>query len=288
MSVQWAHLGDGRVLVAAADGAWTHRPQLGALGPNGPMPEWLEATPETMAQLLDGAIALAELEAPPVDPPPLTARRWAWHLIGQWYCARHSIALMPAVIDRYEALGRPDLAEFARAKLEEERGHDEFALDDLRALGYDAEAAVRVIAPAPTVIATVDYARGCAHGAHPVEFIGYVYALERRILRVSDEWFAALGAVLPPGVEAASFFKTHARDLDRDHVPELVDFIARLPAGDRALVAAGCHRATRVCCGWTAADCPSDAELDARFARLVRAPAGRFGPSGSQAKGAAP
>ena len=279
MTVQWVHLGAGAILVASDAGAWIHRPELGALGLTGPMPDSMPATTETTCHLLDGAIAAAERAALRGQAPAMTARRWAYDLASQWYCAHHSVALLPELIDRYDASGRPDLADFARRKLEEEQGHDQFPLDDLRALGYDAVALVQTMAPPPSVVAGLDYARDCVRGEHPVEFLGYVYALERRVLRISDGWFAALEAVLPPGVEAASGIRAHATEFDLEHVDEAIAFFAELSAVDRTRITIGCYRTTQISCAAFLSQHPSEHELDRWLssAQHARVPVG--GPS---------
>jgi hypothetical protein len=248
--------------------------EAGTIGFTRPMRDSLRGTVETTRQLLDGAIAAAELEAPLGSPPPMTAVRWTWHLANQWYCAHHSVALLPVAIDRFEAIERPDLAGFGRLKLDEELGHDRFPLSDLEALGYDAHAAVKVLAPAPSVSAGLAYARECLDGDRPVEFLGYVYALERQVLRLSDE-LEALDALLPAGVEAASGLRSHATELDGQHVNEAIAFIAGLPARDRAAIASGCHRITEIYC--QPFQHPSEAELADRLSRVSHAhpPAGR-------------
>ena len=204
MPVQWVHLGAGRTLVASSRGAWFQTDQPGAMSFSGPMPDALGATPATMRNLLDGAIAAAERNGPAHPRSGDDGAAGAWHLVGQWHCAHHSFALLPALIGRFEAAGRDDLARFAAEKLEDERGHDAFPLADLAALGFDGEALVTQVAPEPAVALSLAYARACALGDCPVAFFGYVYALERRVLRLTPAWFAALDAVLPPGVEAAS------------------------------------------------------------------------------------
>ena len=274
MSVQWAHLGVNGVLVASSRGAWLQQSglstlgTLGALGLSGPMPDNQPATEETTRQLLDGAIAAAERAAPGIEEPPLTPRRWAWHLVSQWHCAHHSLAVWPYIIERFEAMARRDLAGFARQKLEDEQGHDQYALDDLTALGYDAEAAVREIRPAPTVTAALQYARLCVEGETPVELLGYMYALERRVLNLDGEWLKDLAAILPPGVDAASGVRIHSSDLDLEHVDEGIAFFTRLPAPDRTAVAVGCYRTTEICCAWSQDQIPTDAELEGCFPRF--------------------
>jgi hypothetical protein len=245
------------------------------------MRDSLPGTVETTRQLLDGAIAAAEHDAPPASPPPMTAIRWTWHLANQWYCAHHSVALLPVAIDRFEAIERPDLAGFARLKLEEEFGHDRFPLSDLSALGYDADAAVRVLAPAPSVSAGLTYAQECLDGDQPVEFLGYVYALERQVLRLANQ-LEALDAVLPAGVEAASGLRSHATELDGEHVREAIAFIADLPARDRAAIAHGCHRITEIYC--QPFQHLSEAELAGRLSRVSHAHPPR-GPSGTDYRG---
>ena len=280
MEVQWVRLGAEEILVASSRGAWIQQPELGALGLVGPMPDSLPATYETTRHLLDGAIAAAERAAPRVQVPPMTARRWAWHLASQWHCAHHSVALLDELIERYDATERPDLAEFAHRKLEEEQGHDQFPLADLRALGYDAEALIQALPPPPGVAAGLDYARDCVRREHPVDFLGYVYALERRVLRFSEDWFAALEAVLPPGVEAASGLRAHASEFDVEHVGEAISFFAGLSADDRTRIAIGCYRTTQISCAAFPGQHPSEAELDCWLSPVQRARVPAGGSSG--------
>jgi hypothetical protein len=254
MSVQWVHLGEGETLVAAGRGAWMQRSQFGALGLSGPMPDDAPASIATTRNLLDGAIAAAERAAPPVTRPPMTLDRWAADLAGQWYCAHHSVALLPALIQRFADLQRPDLADFAREKLDEECGHDAFPLADLRALGYDADDFVLTAGPTAEAEAMVQYARACARGDHPIEFLGYAYTLERRVHRLSDEWFAAVQGVLPAGVEAMSGVRAHASRFDTGHVEQAIAFFTGLPGPDRARIAASCYRTTQISCAALAAE----------------------------------
>jgi hypothetical protein len=276
MSVQWAHLGVDGVLVASSRGAWIQQPGigglgiLGALGLSGPMSDSQAATEETTRHLLDGAIAAAERGAPNIEEPAMTPRRWAWNLVGQWHCSHYSVELIPHLIERFEATGRPDLAEFARQKLDEERGHDHLALEDLRALGYDAERVVSQMLPARTVTVGLAYARACVESEQPVEFLGYTYALERRVLSLDGDWFKALDAVLPQGVDAASGIRAHATQLDAAHVDEAVAFFAGLPASDRTAIAVGSYRTTQICCAWSPDQIPSDAELEEWFSGFRR------------------
>ncbi|HEY6398865.1 MAG TPA: hypothetical protein VIX82_15565, partial [Solirubrobacteraceae bacterium] len=183
----------------------------------------------------------------------------------------HSVALLPELTRRCERAGRRDLADFARRKLEEERGHDQFPLADLRALGYDAETLVQQIPPVPAVKSGVEYARACALGEHPVEFVGYIYALERRVIRIPDDWLTALDAMLPAGVDATSGIRLHASEFDVDHVRDAVMFVAGLRAEDRTRIAKSCYRITEISCGTYPGQRPSEAELECRLSPFQRA-----------------
>lgn len=273
MVVQWVHLGD-EVLVASTRGARIGRADVGSMSFLQPMPGGVAADPETTRQLLDGAIAAAERLTPSrgsaperitprLPQPPITSQRWAWHLAGQWYSARHSIALMPAAAERFTRDGRADLARFARQKLADEHDHDQLPLADLRALGYDAEALVDAVPPDPAVVAGIDYARGTLEGEWPTEFLGYMYALERRMARIPESWFLELERTLPAGAEATAGLRSHATALDRQHVEQAVAFFATLSAEDRTAVATGCHRITQIRCAGLTGPQPSQAQLEA-------------------------
>ena len=266
MPVQWVHLGAGELLIASDRGAWIQPLGLGTLALGAPMPGSLRGSTESTRHLLDGAIAAAEREAAPPRPAVMTAVRWAWELVNQWYVATRSIALLGEARERYAAIGRADLAEFTARRLDEERGHDQFPLDDLSALGYHAETAVADVPPAAAATALIDYAARCVEGPEPIEFLGYIHAMERHVIRLSDDWFAALEESLPAAADAASGLRAHAGELDVEHVDEAVAFFAGLPADDRAGVALGCYRTTAIRNAPTQAPGPSEADLEAWFA----------------------
>jgi hypothetical protein len=271
MAVQWMHLGPEETLIASSKGAWIQRAALGRRPFAGDMSDSIPATVESTRHLLDGAIAAAEQAIPRVQGPPMTARRWAWSLVNQWYGAHHTLPLFLEVADRLTALGRPDLGEFAAQKYEEERGHDQLPLDDLRMLSYDAEAAVSEVPPDPGVVELVDYARRCARGDQPVEFLGHIYALERQMVRLHSEFFAALDAALGREGAPASFLRSHANELDIGHVEEAVSFVTGLPASDRTAVARGCYRTAQIRHVSLPGRCPSERELKNRLSRFQAA-----------------
>lgn len=268
MPVQWVHLGADGLLVASSRRAWLQPLELDVLALGTSMPASLPGTPDTTRQLLDGALAAAERSSPVRTAPRMTLQRWAWELVNQRYVATNSIALLAEAHDRYGRLGRRDLAEFTLRRLEGERGHDQFPLDDLVALGYDVEQVLREVPPAAAARALIDYAARCVRGAEPVEFLGYIYSMERHVIRLSAEWFEALDEIVPAGVDAASGLRAHVSKLDIEHVDEAISFFADLPAGDRARVALGCYRTTLIRNAPSAAGEPSEADLKGWFTPL--------------------
>jgi hypothetical protein len=232
---------------------------------HGLMPSSLKGTVATTRHLLDGAIAAAERRSPVTELPPLTKTGWALQLVDQWYVAHHSVALLPLAVSRYEAICRPDLARFAQAKLLEEAGHDLLPLNDLRALGYEPRAVVERVPPGSMARALVEYARESIAGRHPVRFVGYVYALERRVIRITEPMLGALETAL--GARAASGVRAHAADFDRGHVEKLLKFVAGLPARDRTEIVLGCHATAAICC--TTVDPAQTAEREQRLTHLT-------------------
>jgi hypothetical protein len=205
------------------------------------MPPSQKGTLETTRHLLEGAMTAGERNAAAASGPwPPAARAWALDLVDQWYTAHHSVALLPVAIERYESMHRPELARFAQRKLEEEAGHDRMPLNDLGAMGYDAEAAVKAVPPGPTASALVRYAGDCIEGPEPVSFFGYVFVLERRVIRVTDDALRKLESALPSGAAATSGVRAHAVEFDHQHVEELIGFVSGLPADDRTAVALAC------------------------------------------------
>jgi hypothetical protein len=268
VSVQWLNLGAEDTLVASGTAAWIQRAALGIRPFAGDMSDSIPATVESTRHLLDGAIAAAEHAIPRVQGPPMSRRRWAWSLVNQWYGSHHTLPLLPEVVERFTAMDRPDLAAFAAEKYDEERGHDELPLNDLRALGFDAEATVREVTPDPGIVELVEYARRCVRGAEPVEFFGHVYAIERQMLRMDSGFFTALDEALGCDQAPASFLRSHASDLDIPHVEEAIAFFAGLPASDRTAIARGCFRTSEIRHVALPGRYPSEADLESRLARF--------------------
>ena len=120
--------------------------------------------------------------------------------------------------------------------IEEEQGHDEWILDDLRACGADAEA-VREGAPGHAAEVMVAYAYDTIARRNPLGFFGMVHVLEgtsvNLALLAADRIQQALG--LPDG--AFSYLRSHGT-LDREHTAHFALLMDRIedPADRQAIV----------------------------------------------------
>lgn len=117
------------------------------------------------------------------------------------------------------------LSAYLAQHVEEERGHDEWLLKDLGALGISGEAA-RAEIPSPFVAGMVGAQHYWALHTHPVAILGYISVLEGE---PPEEGFF-LGAARRSGLpeEAFSTLRYHAR-VDREHWQDLLDLLDTLP-----------------------------------------------------------
>jgi Iron-containing redox enzyme len=142
---------------------------------------------------------------------------------------RASVPLMAAARDRCGALdGDPvaaAVAAYTDSHIPEERGHDEWLLEDLATLGVD-RATVVSRPPSATVAALVGAQYYWIHHVHPVALLGYVMLLEGYPPSTStvDELRARTGYDAP----AFRTLLAHA-DLDPHHGDELDAVVDALP-----------------------------------------------------------
>lgn len=136
--------------------------------------------------------------------------------LGQAYHhVKHTTPLLMAAGSRI-----PGNKEWLRTALaeyvEEELGHQEWILNDIRACGYDAEA-VRNSRPNPATELMVAYAYHVIDRGNPVGFFGMVHVLEGTSVTVADN--AAERIARSTGLEknAFSYLTSHGA-LDIEHV----------------------------------------------------------------------
>jgi len=142
---------------------------------------------------------------------------------------RASVPLMAAARDRARALPGDAVAsmvaDYCARHIEEERGHDDWLLEDLASIGVDPEA-VRARVPTPTVAALVGAQYYWIEHVHPVGLLGYVLLLEG--WPPTPETVEELRRRTGYGPAAFRTLLAHA-DLDPHHGQELDDVLDALP-----------------------------------------------------------
>lgn len=172
--------------------------------------------------LRDAQALVSEHPSPGKLVPELLARTH--------FFARSSVPLMQCAMDRARALECADavagpLAEYLRAHIEEERGHDEWVLQDLEVLGIAREEILRRHPPASIAAAVGAQYYWILHH-HPLALLGYIAVIEGSV--ASTDAMQQLRA--QTGLPAASFrtLLAHAAD-DVAHEADLDALLDRLP-----------------------------------------------------------
>jgi len=140
--------------------------------------------------------------------------------------------------DRYQTV-RYELYE----RIQEEKGHEAWVLEDIEAIGGDVERA-KSSPPSPPVQALIGFNYFSAERVHPCSVLGMLYMLEVVSSvyggRVSDSIARALGREVDGG--GFKFLSSHAT-MDVEHMAKLNRLVKTIddPAAQRAIV-----NATRV------------------------------------------
>jgi hypothetical protein len=159
------------------------------------------------------------------------ARAYPRFLIHLHQVIRASVPLMHAAQERSLERASSDrvcaaLAEYFAVHIDEERGHDAWALEDLEAAGVGREAALACVPPAQTA-ALVGAQYYWIEHHHPVALLGYLFVLEDGP-DDADPFLDELRA--HSGFPHAAFrtLRHHGR-LDADHRADLDRLVDRLP-----------------------------------------------------------
>jgi pyrroloquinoline quinone (PQQ) biosynthesis protein C len=146
-----------------------------------------------------------------------------------YHHVRHTVPLMQACRARMPAR-LAWILDAIDEYIEEETGHDEWILNDLRVLGQDAET-VRRAGPGAETEIMVAYAYDTIARKNPMGFFGMVHVLEGTsvalALNAADGIQAALG--LPTA--AFSYLRSHGT-LDREHTAHFAALMNRLDEPD--------------------------------------------------------
>lgn len=171
------------------------------------------------------------LEAQPIIRDALAGRvtlaEYQRFLAEAYHHVRHTVPLLMACGARL-----PARLEWLRAAvaeyIEEEIGHHEWILDDLRAAGADADA-VRSGRPGYATELMVAYAYDTIARGNPVGFFGMVLVLEGTSKALALHAAAALKQHLGLPVQAFRYLRSHG-ELDQQHVGFYETLVNRLDA----------------------------------------------------------
>ncbi|NMK46442.1 iron-containing redox enzyme family protein [Achromobacter sp. Bel] len=180
--------------------------------------ESLVATP-IIQECLRGQVAL---------PAYVAFLREAYHHVS------HTVPLMYACRARMPA--RLDwMQEAIDEYIEEETGHDAWILNDLRALGQDADE-VRRAGPGEATEVMVAYAYDTIARKNPVGFFGMVHVLEGTSVTLALNAADQIQRTLALPQAAFSYLRSHGT-LDQEHTAHFAELMNRLDDdGDRAAV----------------------------------------------------
>ncbi|GAB6044119.1 TenA family transcriptional regulator [Endothiovibrio diazotrophicus] len=164
----------------------------------------------------------------------VTLEQYLAFLTEAYHHVKHTVPLLMACGARLpERLGwlRDAVAHY----IEEERGHEEWILNDIRNAGGDAEA-VRHGQPALPTELMVAYAYDTIARGNPVGLFGMVLVLEGTSVQLALNAAAAIRQGLGLGADCFSYLTSHG-ELDQEHVGFFEELMNRLddPA-DRAAV----------------------------------------------------
>jgi pyrroloquinoline quinone (PQQ) biosynthesis protein C len=144
----------------------------------------------------------------------LTLAGYRAFLVQAWHHVSHTAPIFMTAGARCSgrhAWLRPSLAEYTS----EEIGHDDWILNDLKALGGDGATEVEGAAGLPVEL-MVAFTYDVAQRRNPIGVFGMVYCLEGTSIKVATEAAAAIGTALQLPASAFSYLSSHG-SLDIDH-----------------------------------------------------------------------
>lgn len=119
--------------------------------------------------------------------------------------------------------------------MEEERGHEKWILDDIRAMGGDADA-VRSGKPGQACQIMVGYTYYAIEWISPYAMLGSVHVLEGMSTMLADKAADAIQSSLAfPGNAGFSYLRSHGA-LDIEHVAFFKELITALPEETHAVI----------------------------------------------------
>jgi pyrroloquinoline quinone (PQQ) biosynthesis protein C len=165
----------------------------------------------------------------------ITLERYLAFLSQAWHHVRHTTPLLMAagsrIPSRLHGLQR-DMVHY----INEEIGHDDWILADIRAAGGDAEA-VRASVPHPATDALVACVYDWVMRRNPVGIFGMVFVLEGTSVALALTAADRIQASLRLPDSAFTYLRSHG-SLDQEHVRDMAGILGRLdePEDQAAIV----------------------------------------------------
>jgi len=154
---------------------------------------------------------------------PLTA--YVAFLAEAYHHVKHTVPLLMAC-----GAALPERLEWLREAMghyiEEEMGHQEWILSDIRACGADSDE-VRRGHPGPAAELMVAYAYDTIHRGNPAGFLGMVFVLEGTSIRLALQAAHVIQAALGLPDRAFSYLNSHG-SLDLKHMEFFTSLVNRL------------------------------------------------------------
>jgi pyrroloquinoline quinone (PQQ) biosynthesis protein C len=146
-------------------------------------------------------------------------------LTQAYHHVRHTVPLLMAVgariPERHEWLREPILH-----YLDEERGHEQWILNDIAQAGGDREAAA-ASQPSVATECMVAYAYDMIERRNPLGFFGMVFVLEGTSVALALNAAGRIQSQLQLPVNAFSYLRSHG-ELDQEHVGDLEAILGRV------------------------------------------------------------
>jgi hypothetical protein len=178
--------------------------------------------------------------------PDLTIPGYIVALVGAYHTSVDTPRNLRRAAERFDKLGRPEVATYLEERAREETGHDRLALKDLRALGIPGERLVANLFPDGIKPLCKRFDDLCAED-YPIGCIGYSYCLERIAALKQKPDIEKVQAMCPDGVDATRFLRSHSSlGSEAAHVDETIEFVASLPAKDRISVVQETYRSALI------------------------------------------
>lgn len=154
----------------------------------------------------------------------ITRELYVEFLTQAYHHVRHTVPLLMAVGARL-----PEQHDWLREAvlhyLDEERGHEQWILNDIEHAGGD-RAAAAATQPAIATEAMVAYAYDTVMRRNPLGFFGMVYVLEGTSVALALNAADRIRTALQLPVQAFSYLRSHG-ELDKEHVGDLEAILGR-------------------------------------------------------------